>query len=303
LPILAYLAVIGQTLISAATFLVAKDATHHFGAVGLAWWRIEVSGVLAALLGLLRPSVPERRDWPRLALLGLLGVAINQSLFLLGLRYSIPLHSALLYAFTPILVLIGAVIHLGERLTWSKTLGVLVALAGVLVVLLAQGLDLARGPLRGDLITFVAVFAWAAYTVIGKPLLTRYDALTVIVWIFLLGAVEMLPFGILTLRHFDPAGPGVRGWLDMGFLSLFASGVSFTLWYVALKRLQASQVAIFTNLQAPLTALLAWLVLGTMPERAAIAGGALVLAGVLLVQVSQRASTRPPPGPLPRTTA
>jgi drug/metabolite transporter (DMT)-like permease len=61
------------------------------------------------------------------------------------------------------------------------------------------------------------------------------------------------------------------------------------LWYVALQRLQASQVAVFSNLQAPLTALLAWLVLGTVPEHTAIAGGALVLIGVILVQLSQRA--------------
>jgi drug/metabolite transporter (DMT)-like permease len=283
-----YAAIIAQTLISAATFLVAKDATHHFGALGLAWFRIELSGVLAGLVVLWQRRIPDRRDWPRLWFLGVLGIVINQTLFLLGLRYSVPLHSALLYAFTPILVLIGAVVHLGERLSWSKGLGVLLAFLGVLLVLLAQGLHLSRGPLRGDLITLVAVFAWSAYTVAGKSLLTRYDAITATAWIFLCGAIVMLPVGFLALRGFDPAAPGTRGWLDIGFLSLITSGVAFTLWYVALAHLQASQVAVFSNLQAPLTALLAWLVLDQTPDRAVIAGGVLVLGGVILVQLSQR---------------
>lgn len=293
LKLAGYAAIITQTLISAVTFLVAKDATHHFTALELAWFRIELSGLLAGLVALFLRRIPDKRDWPRIIFLGVTGVAINQTLFLLGLRFSSPLHSALLYAITPILVLIGAVLYLGERLTWKKALGVLLALAGVLLVLLAQGLDLSRGPLQGDLITLVAVFTWSAYTVAGKPLLARYDALTATVWIFLCGALVMLPVGIPVLTHFRPAVPTMRGWLEIGFLSLVTSGVAFTLWYVALQRLQASQVAVFSNLQAPLTALLAWLVMGAVPEHAAIAGGALVLLGVVLVQFSQRASVKP----------
>ena len=268
--------------------MVAKDATHHFTALELAWFRIELSGVLAALVALYLRRIPDKGDWPFIAFLGVMGIAINQTLFLLGLRFSSPLHSALLYAITPILVLVGAVFHLGEPLTWKKALGVLLALAGVLLVLLAQGLDLSRGPLRGDLITLVAVFSWSVYTVAGKPLLARYDPLTATVWIFLCGAVVMLPAGIPVIAHFDVMRPTTRGWLEIGYLSLVTSGIAFTLWYVALQRLQASQVAVFSNLQAPLTALLAWLVMGTVPERTAIAGGALVLIGVILVQLSQR---------------
>ena len=283
-----YAAIIAQTLISAVTFLVAKDATHHFTALELAWFRIELSGVLAFFTWLFSRRLPERRDWSRIALLAVAGIVINQTLFLLGLRYSTPLHSALLYAFTPILVLAGAVLHLGERLTWQKTAGVFLALAGVLVVLLAQGLDLSRGVLKGDLITLVAVFTWASYTVAGKALLARYDPLALTVWIFLCGALVMLPFGIPMIMHFDPSTPSTRGWLEIGYLSLVTSGIAFTLWYVALQRLQASQVAVFANLQAPLTALLAWLVFHAVPERTAIAGGALVLTGVILVQISQR---------------
>jgi len=282
----AYAAITLQTLISAITFLVAKDATTHFTALQLAWFRIELSGILAGCILLYLRRLPPRQDLPRLALLGLAGIVINQTLFLLGLSYTVPLHSALLYAFTPILVLTGAMIHLRERLDWRKAAGVLAGFLGVLLVLFSQGLDLGQGTLRGDAITLVAVVAWSTYTVSGKPLLRRHDALTVTAWIFVIGALEMLPAGIFALKHFDFSDPGLRSWMELGFLSLVTSGVAFTLWYFALGRLQASQVAIFSNLQAPLTALLAWLVMSAVPDRHVILGGALVLAGVLLVQFS-----------------
>ena len=231
---------------------------------------------------------PKREDLPRLALLALAGIVINQTLFLLGLSYTVPLHSALLYAFTPILVLIGAVLHLHERVHWRKVAGVLTALTGVLLVLLAQGLDLAHGTLRGDLITLAAVCTWSLYTVGGKSLLKRYDALALTAWVFILGALQILPAGILALKNFDAHAPGLQGWMEVAFLSVITSGLAFTLWYLALERLEASQVAIFSNLQAPLTALLAWLVLDAVPEPSAIAGGILVLAGVLLVQFTDQ---------------
>jgi drug/metabolite transporter (DMT)-like permease len=188
-----------------------------------------------------------------------------------------------------VLVLGGAVLHLGERVTLGKGAGVLLAFSGVVLVLSAQGLSLAHGTLRGDLVTLVAVFAWAAYTVAGKPLLARYDAVTVTAWVFGFGAVLLLPLAPFVLRGFDPSAPGLRGWSEVAYLSVMTSGVAFTLWYFALHRLEASQVAVFSNLQAPLTALLAWLFLGAVPEHEAIVGGALVLGGVTLVQLAGRA--------------
>ena len=77
-----------------------------------------------------------------LALIGLLGVTANQMLFLFGLHLSTPLHAALLYAFTPVIVLGGAVIWLGERFSGLKVGGIALAVIGVVLVLTARGLDL-----------------------------------------------------------------------------------------------------------------------------------------------------------------
>ncbi len=287
----AYLAVSGQTLIAAGTFLVAKDATTLFTPLQLCWFRIILSGVLVGSLYAVthrgRPR-PARADWPRLALLGFLGVSTNQVLFLFGISLSTPLHASLLYAFTPVMVLAASAIWLRESFTAAKVGGVVLAVAGVVLVLTAKGLDLASGPLRGDLLILLAVMAWAAYTLAGKPMLARYDTFTVITWAFTFGALSLLPFTPWVWSGFDPAGPGVKGWLEVLYLSAVTSGVAFTLWYYALRRLDPTRVAIFTNLQAPVTALLAWIVFGTVPGTQIVAGGLMVLAGVSAVQMRFR---------------
>ncbi len=300
----AYLAAFGQTVIAAGTFLVAKDASALFTPVQLAWFRIILSAVLIhGVYRLTHPGKPRPRgrDLRRMALVGFLGVSLNQTLFLFGIALSTPLHAALIYAFTPVLVLAAAALWMRERANAGKSLGVGLAVAGVVLVLTARGLDLGAGPFRGDLLILLAVTAWAGYTLAGKDVLRRHDPFTVIAWAFPFGALPLLPLAPWAFRGFDFAGPGVRGWLEVLYLSGVTSGVAFTLWYYALRRLEPSQVAVFTNLQAPVTALLAWLVFGTVPALQTVGGGVLVLTGVTLVQLPRRLPRREPgaaaPGP------
>ena len=113
------------------------------------------------------------------------------------------------------------------------------------------------------------------------------------------GAISMLPATPWVLDGFDWSAPGWRGWGAVVYLGAITSGVSFTLWYWALKRLEASQVAVFNNLQAPLTALLAWWLLGEVPSWQAAAGGAMVIAGVTLAQLRGARRRAPVAAPSP----
>jgi len=287
----AYLAASGQTLIAAGTFLVAKDATSLFTPLQLAWFRIMVSGILVwtvyTITHRARPR-PRRADLPRFALIGFLGVCLNQVLFIFGIHLSVPLHAALIYAFTPVLVLAGSLAMSKERVGPRKGAGVALAVAGVVLVLTGRGLDLSAAPMRGDLLILLAVVAWAGYTLAGKDVLRRYDPFTVITYAFGFAAIFALPFAAWAWRGFDPAVPGVRGWLELLYLCAVTSGIAFTLWYYALRRLEPSQVAVFTNLQAPVTAFLAWLAFGDVPGIQVVIGGGMVLAGVTAVQLPRR---------------
>lgn len=286
-------------LIAAGTFIVAKGATAVFPPVGLTCLRVTLSAIIVAPIFLATRHgrrMPKRGDVLRLVILGLLGTVLNQMCFIVGISMTRPVHGALLYTFTPVLVLVAAAVWLRERLTAIKVLGVFVALVGVLTVLSPQGFDMSSATFRGDLFILVAVFAWAGYTLLGKPILDRLDVFTVITSTFIVGAIALAPWTLWTLATLDYARPGVAGWAALLYLSGMTSGVAFTLWYWALKRMEASQVAIFTNLQPPLTATLAWIFLGNVPDRFVIIGGLLVIAGVSLVQWPRRRRTLTSPG-------
>ncbi len=280
------LALLVTSLIAAGTFLVAKDTLRHFSGVELGCLRILLSFViiLPIYLGSGQRPRPRRGDLPRLLALGICGITANQMLFLHGIHLAPVLDGALLYALTPAMVLIAAVLWLGERASALKVTGVGVALVGVVVVLSPHGLSLQSTSLRGDLYLFCAVLAWSAYTLLGKPILRRYPPLTVITWSFGFGAATVLPLAPGVLLHLDYRSPGVGGWLGLVYLSAVTSGVAFTLWYWALQRLQASEVAVFTNLQPPLTAALEWACYGSLPGWQTAVGGVLVLGGVALAQ-------------------
>lgn len=284
-------------MIGAGTFLVAKDATARFDVMELAWFRINLSFLLILSLFLLRGGHLKRisrTDLVRLALLGLTGICMCQIFFLYGMHLAPPIDGALLYAFTPALVLLAARLWLGERLTMGKVGGVALALAGVIIVLQTRGLDVGRAFLHGDILLGFAVCFWAVYTLLGKSLLRRYDPVTVNTYCFGFAALFLLPAAPFILTRMDWSQPGMAGWIGLGYLSVMTSVVAFTLWYWALRRMDAGEVAVFTNLQPPFVALLAWIFLGQIPSLPIVVGGLLVMTGVTMAQLRWR-----PTNPIP----
>jgi len=286
----AYIAVTCVGWIAAGTFLIAKQTTAIFEPLELGWFRIELSFLLIWLVYLASPKnkqeqeVLTRRDKLSLILLGLTGVTANQLLFLHGIKYASPIDAALLYAFTPVLVIIAARFLLNEFMTWQKLSGIACATTGVIIVLADRGLTLAREHFYGDLLLVFAVLAWATYTLIGKSLVGRIGALRANAHAFGVAGITMLPLTPRVLTDFDWAAPGWAGWLGMAYLAGMTSVISFTLWAWALKRLDAGQVAVFSNLQPAFTAVLAWLFLDQIPTWMVVLGGILVFSGVVIAQ-------------------
>jgi drug/metabolite transporter (DMT)-like permease len=142
----------------------------------------------------------------------------------------------------------------------------------------------AASPLAGDLLILAAVVAYAVFVTDGKPFAERYGPVTSAGLITIAGALLYLPVGILgsDLRHV--AALSGTGWLCVAYLVVLASVGSYLMYYWVLARVEASRVAIWSNLQPVLTAAMAWVILGEPLAPSFLAGGALVLAGVALTQ-------------------
>lgn len=276
-----------HSLLSAGTYLAAKRVLGELSAFELGLVRFTLAAVVyGALLLYLRVRVARRDLWPMLWL-GCMAVPVNQALFLLGLARSTPGHAALLYALTPVFVLVIAHLRLHERASAPKLLGIVLAFAGVLVVLLARGVMAVRGqvsPLLGDLLILAAVVAWAVYAVWGKLYAERYGAVAFTGVSLLLGSLLYLPLGLATSHARDFVGLSLGAWAGVAYLVAIASVVSYVLFYWAMARTEASRVAVWSNLQPVFTALLAWVLYGERLTAPFLAGGAMVLAGVVLAE-------------------
>lgn len=280
----AYAAVLGQTFIASCTFLVAKAGMEELDPWQLISLRVLCGApVLLFLLRRFGRSL-SGSDHRKLMLLGILGIPLNQGLFLWGLQSTTPTRAALLYAMTPLVVAVAAHFLLGERLRARRVLGISIALAGVVVVLLGRGLSFDGVQLRGDLLVLAGVVCWGLYSVLGKRLVARHGALAVTAASLLYGTLWMVPVEVWALWGLDVLTLGAQTWGSVFFLAFITSIGSYLLWYYALGRLPAARVTIFMNLQPVLTAALAvalWDESLTLPL---CAGGVLVLGGVIVVQ-------------------
>jgi len=282
-----HLVMLLHSVLSAGTYLAAKRALGELSPFEVALVRFSLAGAFyAALLWRNRVPVP-RRDLLALAALGIVAIPVNQGLFLYGLSLTTPGHGALLYALTPVFVFLLARWRLGEKATALKVTGVAVAFGGVVVVLVgrgAVGLEVAGPALLGDLLILLAVVAWAVFAVAGKVYAERHGVLTMTGIAITIGSAVYLPFGLALsdLSAFGRVSPA--GWASLAYLVVLTSVVAYLLYYWALRRVEASRVAIWSNTQPVLTAALAWALHGEPVTGAFVAGGAMVIAGVVLTE-------------------
>ena len=297
--------------LAAGTSILSKLATDGFpSSEGLTLARALGSAVLLlALTGTVIPKPDfDGPTWLKLFLLGVLLVPVNQYLFLAGLKASVPGHSALLYALTPlgVLLLMSA---LDRRAPSGRTLlGVSVALSGALVVLApwprgAEAASVRHGGHR----RLLAVVAWVIYTVSIRGLCRRHEPRTVTAWTLILGAIATMPIGAASLKSTDWSAIPPSAWWGLVWMIVITSVTMMLLWSALLRHLEPVQVAICMNAQPPATALLQVLLGAAGVVRFSVslgvpffAGMALVLLGVAIVQ---RLGSRSTPAAVPATPA
>ena len=227
----------------------------------------------------LSPARLRRTLW-----LGLLGITANQILFIEGLSRTTASHSAILVALVPVHVLILSALAGLERITARKATGVAIAFAGVVVVASERGLSFSGGTLTGDLLTLCGGLAFAGYTVAGRPVLRELGPMRTTALSFMSGGAAILVIGLpaaLRVEWQSVSGTALGG---LAYIVLVATIVAYLLYYFAVDRLDPSKVAVFTYLQPLIAAAIAFTVRGEPVTFRLVAGGALILAGVVAAE-------------------
>ena len=237
------------------------------------------------------------KEWLRILVFGILLVPINQYLFLRGLRLTVPSHPALIYALTPLGVLI-LTSGLSRRMPLKrKILGVLLALVGVYIILRPwEGGEAIKELRTGDLWVLAAMLAWVLYTVLAGRTCQNHDPRVVTAWSLILGAVAMTPIGGYSLLTMDYGGIPLAAWAGLAYMIVLTSVTMLLVWNVLLRYLGPVEVAICTNAQPPTTAALSALMaaVGLLSSDQDLGllfwlGMITILTGVVLVQMEHRA--------------
>ncbi len=282
-----YVVVLIQLLIAGGTHIVAKAVVQDVDAATLTFLRslISTAGLCMFLLSKRGSTKVAKQDWKRLAFLGFLGIPVNQFFYLYGIRFSTAANGALLYATTPVFVLLLSYFILKEQITPKKTLGILLAFVGVAVVIFERGVDFSSEYTFGNLMILVAVIAWALFTIYGKPMIVKYGAMRTTSIAMILGMMLFLPVGLTSSLGYPYAHLGAGHWAGILYLGVGTSIFGYMLWYYALGHIEASKLAVFANGQPIVAALLALVFLDYTITGAFVVGGIITIAGVVLTQL------------------
>jgi drug/metabolite transporter (DMT)-like permease len=238
-----------------------------------------------------------REDARRLVLVAAFCVPINQSFFLNATRFGPNSHVGLFYAVCPLVVLILAWLLGHEAVDLRRLWGVLASIAGVAVIGLGNlwgesgvAPSVSRSIMLADLLLIGAVASWGAYLTLSKPLIARYGALPVLAGTFLVGCLLELPIALITLPGWLPmlTRASSSAWMSLAILALVVTPLNLALQNLSLRRLDASQVATFSNAAPVLTVLWGVWFFGELLTPTLVIGGFLTLGGIVWTNLPVR---------------
>lgn len=230
-----------------------------------------------------------KADWPRLLVVGLIGILAYALASLYGFAHVPAGIGGLLYATQPLFIALLAVVLLGEKLTLSIMLGLLLAILGTVLLLwndlTAPSLDLSY--LSGVALILFACFAWAFYSVPGKVIFQRYGPVSVTGMSTVIATIPML--ALASPRTIDTlhAMTG-RQWGEMLFLAFCSSFLAMITWTYATSKLPATTTGAFLYLIPVIAVLAGVLMLGETLTLPTILGGLCIIAGVATAQFRRR---------------
>lgn len=287
--LLAILAAFGASAIYGINHTLAKGLMPtYIEPFGFILLRVTGAAVLFWALSLFsRKEKIATADWPRLAGCAVFGMVINMLFFFKGLSLSTPINSSVIITLSPVMVLILASVLIKERITLIKTLGIIIGMAGALILVLFSTEAKADAPNipLGNVLFIVNAFSYGLYLILVKPLTKKYSSITLMKWLFLLAIFINLPVTISEFTRVEWTSLPFDAIWKMGYVVVGTTFMTYLLNIYALKQLSAATISAFIYLQ-PLIAISFAIAVGadeltTVKAIAAI----LVFAGVYMVSV------------------
>jgi drug/metabolite transporter (DMT)-like permease len=277
------------SLIWGMAFVAIRRADFELSPINLALlrWLLACAGFLTISPFILKPKTKfEGRDLPRLLVISLLNVPAYHLALNFGETTVSSGLAGLLVAMGPVLIAVLSAVLLKEKLGRRLVLALAIGIAGTLIMSLPDLNLNSVGSILGPLEVLVAAFSFATFSVLSKPLVTKYGSASVTIWAGLAGTVMLLP---LLSPSFGAAivSLSVEGWFSVLFLALLSTVAGYLMFYALISRSPVSRVGIQMYLIPVVSVIGGILLLQEGLNAYTIAGGAILLVSVALATKSR----------------
>ena len=288
---LSHIALIIVNLIYALNYTIAKDVMpEHIQPSGFILLRVIGGSILFFLTYFF--FVKERvkkKDFFRLMLCGLFGVAINQLFFFEGLNLTTPINAAIIMTISPVLVIITSAIIIKEKITVRKIIGIFLGLIGACILILNSGdISFENDFFTGNILVLINATSYAIYLVLVKTLMKRYNPITVMFYVFIFGLIFVLPFGIDEIQKIDLTTFNEEIYLKIGFVVICTTFIAYMFNAFALKSLNPSVVSVYIYLQPLLASLIAIALNSDSLSLVKILSAIFIFSAVFLVSIPSK---------------
>ncbi|NNC96261.1 MAG: EamA family transporter [Chitinophagales bacterium] len=280
-----HLALFLVNLIYAANYTVAKEVMPNFiQPFGFIFLRV-ISALIFFLITYLvfiKEKI-HRSDWWRLIACGVFGVAINQLMFFKGLNITTPINAALIMISTPIMVFVISFFLRTEKMTYLKIAGLMLGAIGYLMVVSGNDFSFSSDTMLGDIFIWINASSYGLYLILVKPLMRKYNPLTVIFYVFLFGffIVSIAGFSEFRSIEWHTFTPSI--WISVAYVVFGTTILAYLLNIYALSKVNPSVVSIYIYLQPVLASLIAVSFGKDVLDVQKITAAALILSGVFMV--------------------
>jgi drug/metabolite transporter (DMT)-like permease len=271
------------------SFVLIKVAVGEISPVSLIVLRFLIGSIiLLAISGFQGDFARLRRgDLPGMALLGLVGVSLQQMLQISGQVSADAGVAAFLASTAPAFIVLFGALFLREKMGAWQVIGVLVASFGAALV--SSGDDLGslfsgRFDQPGNLLVLLSAVVWAAFSILNRYMVRERPATLIAAGMMAFGALFLLPVFLARSGWEELRGVSASGWAAVLLLAVFCTAIAYMLYAHALSLAPASRLAAIQTIEPLIAVVLAALILGEVLTPALTIGGAAILLGIYLVE-------------------
>ncbi|MCX6205887.1 MAG: DMT family transporter [Bacteroidetes bacterium] len=280
------------TMVWAGNFVISKGVSQLIGPISLAFFRWLLATII--IIPIAWSSYQKEKQYIKenfryLFWVSLSGIALFNTCIYVSGHFTTAINMALIgTTSSPIFATIFAILFLKEKISFTRLLGMIICIIGILV-LLSKGsfeklLSLHFGV--GDLWILAAGFCFAVYSVLVRKKPSSISSLHFLMLIFSMGAIMLFPFFLIETWYLPKpqfTAPLIGSILYLGFGT---SVIAFLCWNIALQKLGTSRTVLFGNLTPIFSTMEAVLILGEKMSSVHVLSGLLVISGLVIANLS-----------------